>query len=307
MRTSELLTDIKRAMGAPTYQARFSNTDILSIATSQQTNFVVPQIRALRRDFMVVTEDFDLDAGDDSLAIPERAVGRGIRDLWYTETTSSPTVSDFKHLKYIDLSQILNLSVLEGDTYAYYFENDLIKFHPALPNDAVVRLFYLQRPGNLVEQSRTCTVTSVATGTLTVDSVPSNIVVGSKIDVVKVDPGYGTLVKDQTVTAKSATSVSVSGYDFSDVSVGDIVSLKRETSVVQLPEDAWEVLIWATANEMAVSLGIDAIIAQTEKQLAGALSGMRTAFVPRTEDPQIIINPRALIRSGNVRFSTLLR
>lgn len=309
MRTTDLLTDIRRAMGAPSYQARFSAADVLAIASSQQTNFVVPQIRALRRDFMVVQEDFSLTAGDDTLPIPERAVGRGIRDLWFSTVTSSPTVSDFKKLKYVDLSDLLNLSVLEGDTYAYYFQDDDIKFHPALPSDATVRLFYLSRPGELVEQSRTCTVTAVGTDTLTVDSTPSNIVLGSKIDVVKVDPGYKTLAKDQTLAARSATSLTVTGADFAalGVSVGDIVSLKRETSVVQLPEDAWEVLVWATANEMSVALGIDSIIAQTEKQLQGALNGMRQALVPRSEDPQTIVNPSSLIRSGNVRFSALLR
>jgi hypothetical protein len=301
-------------MGAPTYQARFSAADVLGIASSQQTNFVVPQIRALRRDFMVVHEDFDLDAGDDTLPLPERAVGRGIRDLWFTEQTTSPAVSDFKHLKYVDLSDILNLSVLEGDTYAYYFQDDDLKFHPELPNDAVVRLFYLSRPGDLVETSRTCTISSLTVTSpgvwiIGVDAVPSNIILGSKIDVVKVDPSYKTLVKDLTVVARTATSVTISSSSFSGsgVAVGDIVSLKRETSVVQLPEDAWEVLVWATANEMAVSLGIDSMIAQTEKALQGALNGMRQALVPRTEDPQTIINPNNLLRSGNTRFSTLLR
>lgn len=309
MRTSELLTEIRRAMGAPTYQARFSNADVLSIATSQQTNFVVPQIRSLRRDYMVVSEDFILTAGEDTLALPERAVGRGIRDLWFTNTTTSPAVSDFKKLKYVDISDILNLSVLEGDTYAYYFMDDDIKFHPELPSAAIVRLFYLSRPGELVEQSRTCTVTGVTTDTLTVDATPNNIVVGSKIDVVKIDPGYRTLAKDQTVTTRTSTYLLVSGADFTaaGVAIGDIVSLKRETSVIQLPEDAWEVLVWSTANEMAVNLGIDSMIAQTEKALQSALNGMRQALVPRTEDPQTIINPSSLIRSGNTRFSTLLR
>lgn len=309
MRTSELLTEIRRAMGAPTYQARYSNADVLAVASSQQTNFVVPQIRALRRDFMVVSEDFPLSAGEDTLPLPERAVGRGIRDLWFTSVTNSPIVSDFRKLKYVDISDILNLSVLEGDTYAYYFMDDDIKFHPELPEDAIVRLFYLSRPGDLVEVSQTCTVTGVGADTLTVDAVSSNILIGSKIDVVKVDPGYKTLTKDNAVGARSSTTIQCGAADFvtAGVAIGDIVSLKRETSVIQLPEDAWEVLIWATANEMATSIGIDSIIAQTEKQLQGALNGMRQALVPRTEDPQTIINPSSLIRSGNTRFSTLLR
>ena len=92
MRTSEFLIAVRRALGAPNYQARFSETDILDIASGQQISFVVPEIRALRRDFLLSYDDFSLTSGEDNIEIPERAAGRGIRDLWYTEETN-PTIS----------------------------------------------------------------------------------------------------------------------------------------------------------------------------------------------------------------------
>lgn len=308
MRTSEFLTEVRRAMGAPTYQARFSATDVLEIASSNQTNFVVPQIRSLRKDFFVVSKDFTMAVDEDTIAIPARAAGRAVRKLWITDVTSSPKINDFWELKYLDLSDIINLTAT-GDTFGYYFEDDDIKLFPACAATNIVRLFYLYRPGNLVEQSRTCTVTNVGTDTLTVDATPSVIAVGSKIDVVKVEPGFKTLVEDLTLTARSANSVTVSGYDFStkSISVGDIVSLARETSVIQLPEDAHEVLVWATAQEMATSLGIAEMIQHTEKALTGALNGMRAAMAPRSEDPQTIINSSSLLRSGTTRFGAMLR
>jgi hypothetical protein len=100
----------------------------------------------------------------------------------------------------------------------------------------------------------------------------------------------------------------VNGYDFSatDVAVGDIVSLTRETSVVQLPEDAHELLIWSTANEMAVSLGITDMIQATEKQVLSALNGMRQAMAPRTDEARVIVNNAAVLRSGS-KFAFLAR
>jgi hypothetical protein len=92
-----------------------------------------------------------------------------------------------------------------------------------------------------------------------------------------------------------------------DISVGDILSLARQTSVVQLPEDAHEVLVWATASEIATGLGVDSIIAQAETKLRGAVMGMRDALSPRSEDPQTIINPRNLLRSGGTRLGSILR
>jgi hypothetical protein len=148
-----------------------------------------------------------------------------------------------------------------GEVKSYYFQADDLKIYPPVPRASTIRLFYLSRPGNLVESSRTATVLTVGTDTITVDAVPSNIVLGSLIDVVKVKGSFKTLVKDQTVTARAFNSVTVAGYDFTaaGVSVGDIVSLARETSVVQLPEDAHSVLVSATAQEMAASLGIEEV------------------------------------------------
>jgi hypothetical protein len=77
--------------------------------------------------------------------------------------------------------------------------------------------------------------------------------------------------------------------------------------VVQLPEDAHEVLTWSTCLEMAASLGIEEVTQRMEKQLAGALNGMRQAFAPRSEDPQVIINQSSLLRAGYNRFGALLR
>jgi hypothetical protein len=308
MRSSDLLTDVRRAMGAPNYQARFSAQDVLDIASSQQINYVVPEIRSLRRDFFVESEDFSLATDEDTIHLPERAAGRGIRDIWFTDT-SSPTIKDFRKLIYTDLSDLLGMGGSTGEVKSYYFQADDLKIYPPVPRASTIRLFYLSRPGNLVEASRTATVLTVGTDTLTVDAVPSNIVLGSLIDVVKVKGSFKTLVKDQTVTARAFNSVTVAGYDFTaaGVSVGDIVSLARETSVVQLPEDAHEVLVWATAQEMAASLGIEEVTERMDKQLAGAVNGMRQAFLPRSEDPQVIINPDSLLRSGYNRFGALLR
>jgi hypothetical protein len=307
MRTSDFLTEVRRAMGAPTYQARYSPTDVLDIGSSQQTNFVVPQIRALRKDFFVVSKDISLSVGDDTIPIPARAAGRAVRKIWITDVTTSPAIGDFWELKYIDLSDVIALRAT-GETFGYYFQDDDIKLFPPASTSLLLRMFYLYRPGNLVLQSETCTVTAVGTDTLTVDATPSNIAIGSKIDVVKVEPGFKTLVEDLTLTNRSFNSVTVSGYDFStkSISVGDIVSLSRETSVIQLPEDAHELLVWSTANEMATSLGISDMIGHTEKQVLSALNGMRQAFTPRSEDPQTIINGSSLLRSGTTRFGALL-
>lgn len=307
MRTAEFLVSVRRALGAPNYQARFSPTDVLDIASGQQISFVVPEIRALRRDFLLAYDDFPLIANADTIEIPERAAGRGIRDIWFTEV-AVPKISDFRKLQYMDLSEV-PLVVGIGDTSSYYFYADDLKLYPPVARASTVRLHYLSRPGNLVESTRTATITGIAADTLTLDGTPPNIQAGSKIDVVKIGGSFKTLAKDLPVVSRSSNNITITGADFTmiPVAIGDIVSLARETSVVQLPEDAHEVLVWSTAGEMATALGIQDLIDQAARQLDTALNGMRQAFLPRSEDPQVIINPDGLYRSGYNRFSALLR
>jgi hypothetical protein len=246
--------------------------------------------------------------GEDTLQIPDRAVGRGIRNIWIADV-ASPTVNDFRELKMIDISEIKRVSHGTGNTAFYYYEDDELKLFPVLTKDSTIRLYFLSRPGELVLENKTCTVTAVGTTTLSVDATPNNIALGSKIDVIKVTPGFKNLVEDQVLTARGATTLTVAGYDFSTkkISVGDIVSLSRQSSVVQIPEDCIDTLIWSSCNQIAVALGITDMIDYTQKSLVSALQNMQMALVPRSEEPQKIVNGRSLLRSGAGRFNFLSR
>ena len=85
MITTDFLLQVRRAIGVPNYQARFSQVDVLDIASSQLNTFVVPEIRSLRKDFFVVSKDYTLTTGENEIEIPERASGRSIKTLWFTD------------------------------------------------------------------------------------------------------------------------------------------------------------------------------------------------------------------------------
>jgi len=304
MRTSEFLEDVKRHISVPTYQPRFTDADILKLANDEQMTTIVEQITSLREEFFVVTDDVVFPATTGRLAIPARAIGRVIRDLWLSNTDSD-SLNDYRPLAKIDLDDVLmyrNEPSGEGP-FAWYIKNDNIFVHPPSTLATYGKLSYSQRPSDLVLESRTATVVSFTDSTVTVDEVPDNIEVGLKCDITQVEPSFNIVIKDAVVTNVSPTTITFAGYDATNpltgFEAGDIVSLRRETSVVQLPEDWHHSLVWATCLAVAVPLGVPQFIEQAKAELADSIRAARNLTSPRAESSRPkVMDPRGLLRSN---------
>jgi hypothetical protein len=305
MRTSEFLEDVKRHISVPTYQPRFTDDDILKLASSEQKSSICSEITSLREEFFVVNEFVTFPSATGKVQIPERAIGRTIRDIWLS-TTNSTDETDYYSIIKIDLEEIRQYknSIISEGPYAWYLQNDYVHVFPKISSDCYGLLKYSQRPSEIVLESRTATVVSYTDDTVTVDEVPDNIEVGSKCDITKVEAGFEIIIKDAVVSNVSATTITFTGYDatnpLSGFSAGDIVSLKRETSVIQLPEDWHDCLIWATCKAISYALGVPEFIEQSEKQYAGCVQEARNLCSPRAEASRPkVVNSRGILRSHN--------
>lgn len=319
MRTAELLEDIKRHISVPTYQPRFSDHDVLEIANGAQRMEVCDLLSSLREEFFVVDETMTVVGTATSLLnscsvqIPERAIGRTIRDIWLS-TKSSTNLDDYKTLIKIELDELLEFrSTTNTDgSFGFYYKNDRIYAHPPSTADQYIILKYLQRPSEIVSEDYTADIVSFTHDTLTVLAVPDNIVAGSKIDITQVNAGFGVVLKDAVVSATSATTISVSGYSLtnplSGFAAGDVVSTARQTSVVQLPEDAHHVLLWAVCVDIESSIGVDRFIQIAQKRYDEVVQSCRNLCSPRAENSRPkIVNQRGLLRSnlGARKFPTV--
>lgn len=305
MRTSEFLEDVRRHISVPTYQPRFSPDDILKLASMEQKITLMPIMTSLREEFFIVEDYVTFPATTGKLQIPARAAGRTIRDIWWSSVDDSADLDNFKKLAKIELEEILQFRVNSnsGGCYAWYIMADFIYAHPPSDSASYAWLKYTMRPSELVQEDRTANIESLTYDTLTVDAVPDNIIVGSVCDITNVEPGYELKYRDLTVTQVSATTITFSGFTallpLTGVVAGDVVSLRRETSVIHFPEDAHESLIWATTKAMAVSLGIRQFIEDTEKELKGSIQSLRDMCAPRAENSRPkVLNPRGLLRSN---------
>ena len=304
MDTTSFLAAVDRAITVPNYQPRFSQSDILALANDEQQSRVVPMIVALREEFFVFRETLSITAGDFGFRIPERAIGRTLREIQYRNQTGGTLVYDLPRISIEDSYRFTNLG--SGTPNGFMVEGDTIRLLPTPSSDGEVILFMLRKPSNLVLTSRTAVVTAVGTNTITLSKVPSNLTIGSKIDITDNKPAYPLVYKDLTITNISGVVITVSGFTgtaLSGVDVDDVVSTALETSIVQLPDEAAIVLIHATAVRVLEALSIPDQMKIAEDKMQQKIRACREILSPRVEGSI----PKIIQRDGLLRGRATVR
>ena len=304
MDTTAFLAAVDRAITVPNYQPRFSQSDILALANEEQQSLVVPMIVALREEFFVSRETLSITAGDFGFRIPERAIGRTLREIQYRNQTGGTLVYDLPRISIEDSYGFTNLG--SGTPNGFMVEGDTIRLLPTPSSDGEVVLFMLRKPSSLVLTSRTAVVTAVGTNTITLSKVPSNLTIGSKIDITDNKPAYPLVYKDLTITNISGVVITVSGFTgtaLSGVDANDVVSTALETSIVQLPDEAAIVLIHATAVRVLEALSIPDQMKIAEDKLQQKIRACREILSPRVEGSV----PKIIQRDGLLRGRSTVR
>jgi hypothetical protein len=304
MDTTAFLAAVDRAITVPNYQPRFSQSDILALANEEQQSLVVPMIVALREEFFVFRDTLSITAGDYGFRIPERAIGRTLREIQYRNQTGGTLVYDLPRIAIEDSYRFTNLGT--GTPNGFMIEGDTIRLLPTPSSDGEVILYTLRKPNSLVLNSRTAVVTAVGTNTITLSKVPANLTIGSKIDVTDNKPSYPLVQKDLTITNITGLVITVSGFTgtaLSGVDVDDVVSTALETSIVQLPDEAAVVLIHATAVRVLEALSIPDQMKMAEEKLQQKIRACREILSPRVEGSV----PKVIQRDGLLRGRTTVR
>lgn len=304
MDTTAFLAAVDRAITVPNYQPRFSPSDLLALANEEQQSMVVPMIVALREEFFVFRDTLAINAGDYGFRIPERAIGRTLREIQYRNQAGGNLVYDLPRISIEDSYRFTNLG--QGTPNGFMIEGDTIRLLPTPSSNGEVILYTLRKPSNLVQTSRTATVTNVGTNTITLSRVPSNLTIGSKIDITDNKPSYPLVYKDLEITNITGLVLTVTGFTgtaLTGVDLGDSVSTALETSIVQLPDEATVVLVHATAVRVLEALSIPDQMKIAEEKLQQKIRACREILSPRVEGS----TPKVIQRDGLLRGRVTVR
>lgn len=301
MDSSQFLTAVKRAITVPQYQARFTDDDLLALANEEQETFVVPTVLSLREEYFVVRDEVPVVSGQSKVGIPKRALGRALREIHFK--VANGNYYNLPRYSIEDSYPYLNDSVT-GNPTGFYIMSDAIYLAPTSNTAGTIALWYFLRPNNIVSTSRTGAITALTESTVTLNKVPSNITVGSSIDITAYQPGYQLAYKDLTVSNISGKTLTLAGFDLTnpltDVVVGDSVSSALETSIIQLPTEVQNVLIWAVCVRVLEALAIPEQLKIAQDKLKVNVQACSELLTPRIEgELPKVIQVNNLLRSTN--------
>lgn len=273
--TADLLKIIKKRCFIPLSQETLTAEDILDIASEELRDIVYPKVKQAREEFYVTFEDVNALSGTNTYPIPARATAMSLREVKYLMGDSERNLA-LKSLE--EKGEFGNVGGLSG---CYVIGDDIELMGQS--GTTTLRMYYIQRPGALVETNKAATIASVDTATniITVDSVPSDWAVSTKLDIIKADPGFTTKSTDLVISEIDGVNVTVTGTISSRVATDDWLTPADTSPVPQIPPELFSYLAQATVMQIYESLGDFEAKAAAEKKFDKIEKGILSLIAPR--------------------------
>lgn len=278
--TDQFLARLKRRITIPASDVLLTDDNILEMADSVLRERIVPSILAVNQNYFVYQEEVPLVANQKQYNIPERAVGRGIREI-KLKLNSDSDDSAVNSLTLISLEDE-HLYARGGVPEGFYFQGDKIMLVPRPLGTAYsILIWYDLQHGQLVQTSAASQVVSVASNVVTVNAVPSTFAITSEVDFIQAKAGNSLLAKDKAITNIAGTDITFASADDipTDLVAGDYIALAKQTPVLQIPAECEPLLETWTGERVLYSVGdfegaqlLASRSVQTEKNMQSILS-----------------------------------
>lgn len=293
MTTTDLINEVKQRTFLPASQGTFSDSQILDFANLEMRDKVFRFVMDVHEEYYIETTSTVLDGNFTKIRVPERAINQTIRDLTYVDNSGN-----LFELPLIQMNDDENWQYASNSApSAYYIIGSYIQLVPedGTFNTGSIRIRYPFRPNKLVSTSRAALITSVGANSVTVATVPSNIMVGSNADIVTTRSGYETTQFDLSVSTIVGGTVTFSSV-ITNVHVGDYLCLAEESPIVQLPENCRLFMIERVAYRIFASWGK---IDQANQSLLiqqDMLNDLTKGLTNRATEPVKLIRRHSMLR-----------
>lgn len=305
MKTSILISKIRRGMSLPNVENRFSDLTILDLANDELQSSILPWLFALREDFLVANETYALNTlSEGKLRFPAYSSGRSLKDLWVSENDVS-----WKPLTRVGLESawVFDQTNL-GVPSSFWLQGDEIFVFPKPSATEVgsLKLFYHSLPNSLVLEERSVKIASILNeNTVTVSLTPSFFAVNETLDLINQQPDYQVLLRSQKILSKTNTSITFDGYDLlnpladNGVEVGQILCLSGETVVTPIPSEVNQLLIQSVIIRILESMNAPQQLSLALERFNRLKIQLRDLLTPRAENRLLKLRPNyAFLRRG---------
>ena len=275
MLTTDLLEDIKANSFAPEGQTTYTDAQLLKVADNETMTKIVPALLKAREEYLVTFKDLAITINQAAYPIPARAVGLQLRDVHIID--GNTVIPDVPRTE----PEFIDSNATGTPTSFYLLGNDVMLFPKPSATIRTLRLYFPLRPSALVMPSAAAVITVINGLTITVGTIVSTWATGNTFDLIKQDGGHECLAIDQVSTLVSGSDISFTSLP-GTLRVGDYVSLKATSPLVQLPAELVPVLSQGAAAKVLESMN-----------QSGAASA-RKEFKEMLETAIILLTPRTV-------------
>lgn len=300
--SSALITSIKRKAMIPTSQNTFTEQDFLDMANEEMDIGLIPSILIHHEEYFAHDEEVPIEANKSEYAIPYRAIGGRLRDLFYKDNNGN--LFAFTRISPNDRGIFHNFAANRPLGF-FYVKGNMVVITPAItstpPTGFLVFSYYL-KPNKLVKENRVAVITEINGAVLTVDGVPSNIAASDLVDFLEGTAGYRTKAFDVSVDSvdSGANTITFASVP-DDLAVGDHIALAEESIIPQVPEELHNVLAQRVAARCLEALGDTQGLTNANTKLQEMEQKTATLIDNRVEGaPLKAVNYKSLLRHGKV-------
>lgn len=301
-----LIESVKRRAMIPESQSTFTDDDLLAFANEEISLGMVPYIMSMQEEYFIFRQNEDLVANTSNYAIPYRAIGNKLRDLFYEDEQGN--LREMTQISPDDRAFYGTNSNLNSFAMFYLQGSEIFLIPEASATvTGSLQFVYPLKPNQLVSEDRIGVISAIntSTGVITVDAVPDNITTGSLVDFLQTKAGHKTYAFDITVvgTNPSLNTITVAAADIpSGLSIGDHIASQNECMIAQIPDDLHVILAQRVACRALESMGdsqglqnANAKLAEME-QKAGMLVDNRVIGASKK-----LVNNKGLLRGSGLR------
>jgi hypothetical protein len=306
-----LLDSAKVRCMLPATQVTFTDEDLLRFANDEMDTAVVPYVMSFHEDYFLFQSDIPLETAIANYQIPYRAAGNKLRDVFFKD----------ERLQLYEMTRILveDLPFFQGDgtgssnspLRAFTLQNNEIVLASTSSSFNVtgwLNTYYYIRPSQLVDTSRSMTITAInrTTGVVTVSSVPANFSIGSTIDFIQTKSPHRCHSIDKVITNIDSVTTEIT-FAVADIPralvVGDYICLAEECIIPQIPTDLHPMLAQRIACRCLEALGDVQGLQTANAKLVEMETKMGTVVDDRVEGaPMKVTNRHSFLRNSRRSF-----
>lgn len=152
--SADLVSAVQRKIAIPLNQRTFTSDDVLAFANEEMMISQVPDILLYHQEYFVFSEDVILVPDQNRYAIPDRAMGMKLRDLYYVDLNGN--LFEMTRINPDDKAYWQRESATVNLMQKYYLEGNDIVLAPQNVSSPTgnLRFSYFIRPNQLVDNIR---------------------------------------------------------------------------------------------------------------------------------------------------------